>query len=84
MLTMHQRSYSIISWLRMLFSAVVRRTTQIPLADGRLHTTLYYVAGFRAADGSPGGLVGTVVDLIRSPWCRSPGPRVRPRHRCRW
>jgi len=42
---------------------VVRRTTQIPLADGRLHTTLYYVAGFRAADGSPGGLVGTVVDL---------------------
>lgn len=42
---------------------VVRRTTQIPLADGRLHNTLYYVAGFRAPDGSPGGLVGTVVDL---------------------
>ncbi len=42
---------------------VVRRTMKIPLADGKLHTTLYYVAGFRKADGSPGGLVGTVVDL---------------------
>jgi len=36
---------------------------QIPLSDGRLHHTLYYVAGFRAPDGRPGGLVGTVVDL---------------------
>jgi PAS domain-containing protein len=44
-------------------AGVVRRITKIPLADGKLHSTLYYVAGFRRADGSPGGLVGTVVDL---------------------
>jgi PAS domain S-box-containing protein len=43
--------------------SAVRRTMQIPLSDGRLHHTLYYVAGFRAPDGRPGGLVGTVVDL---------------------
>lgn len=43
--------------------SVVRRITKIPLADGRVHSTLYYVAGFRKADGTPGGLVGTVVDL---------------------
>jgi len=44
-------------------AGVVRRITKIPLADGKLHSTLYYVAGFRRADGSPGGLVGTMVDL---------------------
>ena len=41
----------------------VRREMRIPFADGRMHETLYYVSGFRRADGSPGGLVGTFVDI---------------------
>ena len=41
----------------------VRREMRIPFADGAMHETLYYVSGFRRADGSPGGLVGTFVDI---------------------
>jgi two-component system, sensor histidine kinase and response regulator len=41
----------------------VRKEMRIPFADGRMHETLYYVTGFRRADGSPGGLVGTFVDI---------------------
>ena len=41
----------------------VRKFMPIPFADGRMHHTLYYVCGFRKADGSPGGLVGTFMDL---------------------
>lgn len=41
----------------------VQREMQIPFADGNLHDTLYYVSGFRNADGSPGGLVGTFIDI---------------------
>ena len=41
----------------------VRREMRIPFADGAIHETLYYVSGFRRADGSPGGLVGTFVDI---------------------
>lgn len=41
----------------------VRHELQIPLADGKLHDTLYSVSGFRNADGSPGGLVGTFIDI---------------------
>jgi two-component system sensor histidine kinase/response regulator len=41
----------------------VRKEMRIPFADGQMHETLYYVAGFRRADGSPGGLVGTFVDI---------------------
>ncbi len=32
-------------------------------ADGTQHHTLYSVSGFRKADGSPGGLVGVIVDI---------------------
>jgi two-component system C4-dicarboxylate transport sensor histidine kinase DctB len=39
----------------------------IPFADGKVHNTLYYVCGFRNADGSPGGLVGTFSDLDALP-----------------
>jgi hypothetical protein len=39
----------------------------IPLSDGKVHNTLYYVAGFRNEDGSPGGLVGTFSDLDSLP-----------------
>jgi len=41
----------------------VRREMLIPFADGRLHETLYFVAGFAHADGTPAGLVGTFVDI---------------------
>ncbi|OLN26743.1 sensory box histidine kinase/response regulator [Desulfovibrio sp. DV] len=41
----------------------VRKEMRIPFADGEMHETLYYVAGFRRADGTPGGLVGTFVDI---------------------
>lgn len=41
----------------------VRHEMQIPLADGKLHDTLYFVSGFRDADGVPGGLVGTFIDI---------------------
>jgi signal transduction histidine kinase/DNA-binding response OmpR family regulator/HPt (histidine-containing phosphotransfer) domain-containing protein len=41
----------------------VEKEMSIPFADGKMHDTLYYVSGFRKADGSPGGLVGTFVDV---------------------
>ncbi|PLK48601.1 response regulator [Uliginosibacterium sp. TH139] len=41
----------------------LKREALIPFADGQAHHTLYWVSGFRKADGSPGGLVGTFVDI---------------------
>jgi two-component system sensor histidine kinase/response regulator len=41
----------------------VRHEMQIPLADGKVHDTLYFVSGFRNGDGTPGGLVGTFIDI---------------------
>ncbi|WP_237051532.1 PAS domain S-box protein [Magnetospirillum sp. ME-1] len=41
----------------------VHKEMPIPFADGKVHDTLYYVSGFRKADGTPGGLVGTFVDV---------------------
>ncbi len=41
----------------------VTREMPIPFADGQIHQTLYWVSGFRRADGQPGGLVGTFVDI---------------------
>ncbi|MBK6741903.1 MAG: response regulator [Hydrogenophilales bacterium] len=43
---------------------VVRETAMI-LADGQAHDTLYSVTGFANPDGSPGGLVGLIVDITR-------------------
>ncbi len=43
--------------------STVSREMQIPFADGRPHHTIYSVSGFRNADGSPGGLVGVIVDV---------------------
>ena len=48
-------------------AGTVCRPMPIPFADGKLHNTLYYVAGFRNADGTPGGLVGTFSDLDAMP-----------------
>lgn len=41
----------------------LRKEMPIPFADGKVHQTLYFVSGFRLADGSHGGLVGTFVDI---------------------
>ena len=48
-------------------AGTVCKPMPMPFADGKLHNTLYYVAGFRNADGSPGGLVGTFSDLDAMP-----------------
>lgn len=41
----------------------VQRQMLIPFADGSMHETLYFVSGVIRDDGSPGGLVGTFVDM---------------------
>jgi len=41
----------------------VHKEMSIPFADGLHHQTLYSVSGFRQADGSPGGLIGVIVDI---------------------
>ena len=41
----------------------IMRETVLTFADGRPHHTLYAVSGFRNPDGSPGGLVGVIVDI---------------------
>ena len=41
----------------------IMRETILTFADGRPHHTLYAVSGFRNLDGSPGGLVGVIVDI---------------------
>jgi PAS domain S-box-containing protein len=42
-----------------------RVTREVPmiLSDGRTHDTLYSVTGFTNRDGTPGGLVGLIVDI---------------------
>ena len=42
-----------------------RRSYELPIqyADGQTHITLYSVDGFRLNDGSPGGLIGLLVDI---------------------
>lgn len=41
----------------------INREVRISFADGKVHDTLYFVSGFRRSDGSPGGLVGTFIDI---------------------
>jgi PAS domain S-box-containing protein len=42
-----------------------RRSYELPIqyADGQTHITLYSVDGFKLSDGSPGGLIGLLVDI---------------------
>ncbi len=42
-----------------------RRNYELPIqyADGQTHITLYSVDGFKLSDGSPGGLIGLLVDI---------------------
>jgi len=44
-------------------AATVHRETRLPFADGRAHDALYWVRGFRLANGDPGGLLGVIVDI---------------------
>jgi PAS domain S-box-containing protein len=44
-------------------ASTVQREMPMPFADGKIHDTLYFVSGFRLSDGSPGGLVGTFIDV---------------------
>jgi hemerythrin-like metal-binding protein/PAS domain S-box-containing protein len=44
-------------------AATAQHDMRISFADGRLHDTIYSTAGFRRPDGSPGGLVGTFMDV---------------------
>lgn len=41
----------------------IKREVRMQLADGQMHDTLYFVSGFCRADGTPGGLVGTFIDI---------------------
>ncbi|HNL21282.1 MAG TPA: response regulator [Rhodocyclaceae bacterium] len=41
----------------------VSREVTMVLADGRPHDALYSVTGFRNPDGTPGGLIGLIVDI---------------------
>jgi two-component system, sensor histidine kinase and response regulator len=41
----------------------VSRAEELVLADGKTHHLLYSVSGFRHQDGSPGGLIGVIVDV---------------------
>ena len=50
---------------------IAQRLLEALFADGKAHHTLYSVSGFRKPDGSPGGLVGVIVDIEpRSPAAR--------------
>jgi len=40
-----------------------QREGPITFADGAVHQMLYSVTGFRQLDGSPGGLIGVIVDI---------------------
>jgi two-component system sensor histidine kinase/response regulator len=42
-----------------------RRSYELPIvfADGKTHSTLYSVDGFKLSDGTPGGLIGLLVDI---------------------
>ena len=41
----------------------VHKEVDLPYADGQMHHTLFWLHGFSRADGSPGGAIGTFVDI---------------------
>ena len=41
----------------------VHKEVDLPYADGEMHHTLFWLHGFTQADGSPGGAIGTFVDI---------------------
>ncbi|MFZ5583783.1 MAG: response regulator [Pseudomonadota bacterium] len=42
---------------------MMHRELQLPFADGLRHDTLYWANGFSRENGTPGGMVGVVVDI---------------------
>jgi len=44
-------------------SEAVHREVGMPYADGRERHTLYWLRGFKRPDGTPGGVIGTFVDI---------------------
>ena len=43
--------------------ATIHKALSMEFADGKMHQVLYWVSGFKLADGSPGGMVGSIVDI---------------------
>jgi PAS domain S-box-containing protein len=43
--------------------ATLSKEVVMPLADGRVHHALYSLSSYQMPDGSPGGLVGVIVDV---------------------
>jgi len=41
----------------------VRKEVLRPFKDGKLHETVHWLRGFRKPDGTPGGLIGTFIDI---------------------
>jgi len=41
----------------------VHMEVDLPYADGQIHHTLFWLHGFKRPDGSPGGAIGTFVDI---------------------
>ncbi|CAN7549468.1 PAS domain S-box protein [Acidovorax sp. LjRoot194] len=41
----------------------VHKEVDMPYADGKIHHTLFWLHGFSRPDGSPGGAIGTFVDI---------------------
>ena len=54
----YEEQREVIATGAMMYRQVPRR-----FADGSIHELLYWVSGFRLPDGSPGGLMGTIVDV---------------------
>lgn len=44
-------------------STELQKEMPIPFADGKIHETLYWIKGIRKTDNTPGGLIGTFVDI---------------------
>lgn len=41
----------------------VHKEVDLPYADGEIHHTLFWLHGFQRPDGTPGGVIGTFVDI---------------------
>ncbi|MGQ5524017.1 response regulator [Chitinimonas sp. PSY-7] len=54
----HQESEEVIAT-----AGTIQREALFPFGDGTSHHVLYGVSGFRKADGTPGGLIGTIIDI---------------------
>ena len=44
-------------------SAAVHCEVDMPYADGQMRHALYWLQGFKRPDGTPGGVIGTFVDI---------------------